>query len=190
MDTKFNKISEFAPNELLPSMETKNPEDYVYIMSRFNSSNLPFNFKLNTRGGWISPDGTWYLPSITSNKDEVLRSRLKDSSKFNNNLRLQAFQEGWIRIDWKQPIFNTKFSINSEDIKKLVVTLDANTKLSYKTFQSIQSVVMLYTLILPKGLLYDLRLIKTYMPNKTMLIHKKTFRDFEFFNLALINQRK
>jgi len=63
---KFKQVIPFFPKELLPLIDSLNLDDYKYILPRLNTQNLPFNFKLNARGGWITPDGSWYIPSITA----------------------------------------------------------------------------------------------------------------------------
>lgn len=177
------------PIELRPGLSNKNWEHYIYILNRFNILNLPTNFIMNTRGGWVTPSGSFYIPSITANTDDVLRPLLKDSFKYKNNLRLQAFQEGWVRIDWQQPSFDRKFTTNPQGVRKIIITLDKNILMSYKLFLAIQHIVMFYSIALPEGITYELRLISKYEDNK-LVIESKTFKGFEFFNLSLINQRK
>ena len=62
LEEKFASIAKYIPEELQEVAQNKNLENYKYILPRLNVGHLPFNFKLNTRGGWITPDGTWYLP--------------------------------------------------------------------------------------------------------------------------------
>lgn len=186
---KFKSIFPYAPKELRPVMEKKNLEDYKYILPRFHTGHLPFNFKMNTRGGWITPDGTWYLPSLTASVDDVLRPRLKNQEKFNYKLRSQAFQEGWIRVDWQQPNFSMTFTTNEVAVKKLIITLDNKTEIDLKTFLAIQAIAAVYSLATPKNLVFELRLITRYDNNK-IFYKSKTSRGIEFFILDLLSQRK
>ena len=186
---KFKSMLPYAPKELIPIMEKKNLEDYKYILPRFHTGHLPFNFKMNTRGGWISPDGTWYLQSLTASVDDPLRPRLKDQEKYNYNLRLQAFQEGWIRIDWNQPIFGMAFTTNDQVLRKFIVTMDERKELDYKTFLAIQAIAAIYTVVLPKGIFYELKLVTKYDNNKYACKIEKS-RGFEFFILDLNSYRK
>lgn len=186
---KFQSMLPYAPKELISVMQSKNLEDYKYILPRFHTGHLPFNFKMNTRGGWVSPDGTWYLQSLTASVDDPLRPRLKDQEKFKYNMRLQAFQEGWIRIDWDQPIFAMAFTTNPLVFRRFIVTMDSSKKLDFKTFLAIQAIAATYTLALPKGFYYELRLVTKYDSGKYVYEVKKS-RDFEFFILNLNKQRK
>lgn len=133
--------------------QNKNLEDYKYILPRLNVGHLPFNFKLNTRGGWITPDGTWYLPSLTASVDDILRPRLKDSAKYNHNLRLQAFQEGWVRLDWEQSGWSSKFETRENISRKLIFTLDNKGKISQKLYLAILTIAMLYEIIQANNLI-------------------------------------
>ncbi|MBQ9235396.1 MAG: hypothetical protein IJ184_02905 [Alphaproteobacteria bacterium] len=189
LEEKFASIKKYIPKELLNVAQNKNLEDYKYILPRINVGNLPFRFKLNTRGGWVTPDGSWYLESTSADVDCVLRPRLKDSFKFNNNLRLQAFQEGWIRIDWKQPSFGLQFDVSESSSRRLIITVDGSQKISHKLFLAIQTIAMLYTVIQANKIVYELRLVTKY--DKNNIIHKaEDCRGFEFFNLKLNKIRR
>jgi len=183
---KFNSIMKFCPNELISIARNKNLEDYRYILPRFNAGNLPFNFKMNRRGGWISPTGTWYLATLTGSPDDALRNRLLDSSKYNNNLRVQALKEGWIRFDWEQPSLDLKFSTNDQQVRKFIITMDKKRKIDNKTYLAIISMAMVYTVLSPKNFFFELRLITNY--DKLQYETYKS-RGFEFFNLDLNRQR-
>lgn len=184
LEEKFASIAKYIPEELQEVAQNKNLEDYKYILPRLNVGHLPFNFKLNTRGGWITPDGTWYLPSLTAGVDDVLRPRLKDSAKYNHNLRLQAFQEGWVRLDWEQSGWNSKFETRENISRKLIFTLDNKGKISQKLYLAISTIAMLYEIIQANNLIYELRLITKYT-NAKPLYKTETCRGFEFFNLKL-----
>ena len=184
LEEKFASIAKYIPEELQEVAQNKNLEDYKYILPRLNVGHLPFNFKLNTRGGWITPDGTWYLPSLTAGVDDVLRPRLKDSAKYNHNLRLQAFQEGWVRLDWDQSGWSSKFETRENISRKLIFTLDNKGKISQKLYLAISTIAMLYEIIQANNLIYELRLITKYT-NAKPLYKTETCRGFEFFNLKL-----
>lgn len=184
LEEKFASIAKYIPEELQEVAQNKNLEDYKYILPRLNVGHLPFNFKLNTRGGWITPDGTWYLPSLTASVDDVLRPRLKDSAKYNHNLRLQAFQEGWVRLDWEQSGWSSKFETRENISRKLIFTLDNKGKISQKLYLAISTIAMLYEIIQANNLIYELRLITKYT-NAKPLYKTETCRGFEFFNLKL-----
>lgn len=184
LEEKFASIAKYIPEELQEVAQNKNFEDYKYILPRLNVGHLPFNFKLNTRGGWITPDGTWYLPSLTASVDDILRPRLKDSAKYNHNLRLQAFQEGWVRLDWEQSGWNSKFETRENISRKLIFTLDNKGKISQKLYLAILTIAMLYEIIQANNLIYELRLITKYT-NAKPLYKTETCRGFEFFNLKL-----
>ena len=184
LEEKFASIAKYIPEELQEVAQNKNLEDYKYILPRLNVGHLPFNFKLNTRGGWITPDGTWYLPSLTASVDDVLRPRLKDSAKYNHNLRLQAFQEGWVRLDWEQSGWSSKFETRENISRKLIFTLDNKGKISQKLYLAILTIAMLYEIIQANNLIYELRLITKYT-NAKPLYKTETCRGFEFFNLKL-----
>lgn len=184
LEEKFASIAKYIPEELQEVAQNKNLEDYKYILPSLNVGHLPFNFKLNTRGGWITPDGTWYLPSLTASVDDVLRPRLKDSAKYNHNLRLQAFQEGWVRLDWEQSGWSSKFETRENISRKLIFTLDNKGKISQKLYLAILTIAMLYEIIQANNLIYELRLITKYT-NAKPLYKTETCRGFEFFNLKL-----
>ena len=184
LEEKFASIAKYIPEELQEVAQNKKLEDYKYILPRLNVGHLPFNFKLNTRGGWITPDGTWYLPSLTASVDDVLRPRLKDSAKYNHNLRLQAFQEGWVRLDWEQSGWSSKFETRENISRKLIFTLDNKGKISQKLYLAISTIAMLYEIIQANNLIYELRLITKYT-NAKPLYKTETCRGFEFFNLKL-----
>ncbi|MBQ9271060.1 MAG: hypothetical protein IJ218_02190 [Alphaproteobacteria bacterium] len=184
LEEKFASIAKYIPEELQEVAQNKKLEDYKYILPRLNVGHLPFNFKLNTRGGWITPDGTWYLPSLTAGVDDVLRPRLKDSAKYNHNLRLQAFQEGWVRLDWEQSGWSSKFETRENISRKLIFTLDNKGKISQKLYLAISTIAMLYEIIQANNLIYELRLITKYT-NAKPLYKTETCRGFEFFNLKL-----
>lgn len=186
---KFKQVIPFFPKELLPLIDSLNLDDYKYILPRLNTQNLPFNFKLNARGGWITPDGSWYIPSITANLDDTIKPRLKNPQQYDYNARKQALKEGWVRIDWKQPIFSGKFSSNRNDFREFIVTIDEHTRFNYKLFLAIQAIAMLYTIIMPMGFFYELKLITRYQDNKVFYRVKKS-RGLEFFNLDLIKYRR
>ena len=184
LEEKFASIAKYIPEELQEVAQNKNFEDYKYILPRLNVGHLPFNFKLNTRGGWSTPDGTWYLPLLTASVDDVLRPRLKDSAKYNHNLRLQAFQEGWVRLDWEQSGWSSKFETRENISRKLIFTLDNKGKISQKLYLAISTIAMLYEIIQANNLIYELRLITKYT-NAKPLYKTETCRGFEFFNLKL-----
>ena len=184
LEEKFASIAKYIPEELQEVAQNKNLENYKYILPRLNVGHLPFNFKLNTRGGWITPDGTWYLPSLTAGVDDVLRPRLKDSAKYNHNLRLQAFQEGWVRLDWEQSGWSSKFETRENISRKLIFTLDNKGKICQKLYLAILTIAMLYEIIQANNLIYELRLITKYT-NAKPLYKTETCRGFEFFNLKL-----
>lgn len=184
LEEKFATLEKYIPKELELIAKNKKLENYKYILPRMNAGHLPFNFKLNTRGGWITPDGTWYLPSLTASVDDVLRPRLKDSAKYNHNLRIQAFQEGWVRLDWEQSGWSSKFETRENIPRKLIFTLDSNGKISQKLYLAISTIAMLYEIIQANNLTYELRLITKYT-NAKPLYKAETCRGFEFFNLKL-----
>ena len=184
LEEKFATLEKYIPKELELIAKNKKLENYKYILPRMNAGHLPFNFKLNTRGGWITPDGTWYLPSLTASVDDVLRPRLKDSAKYNHNLRIQAFQEGWVRLDWEQSGWSSKFETRENISRKLIFTLDSKGKISQKLYLAISTIAMLYEIIQANNLTYELRLITKYT-NAKPLYKAETCRGFEFFNLKL-----
>lgn len=184
LEEKFATLEKYIPKELELIAKNKKLENYKYILPRMNAGHLPFNFKLNTRGGWITPDGTWYLPSLTASVDDVLRPRLKDSAKYNHNLRIQAFQEGWVRLDWEQSGWSSKFETRENISRKLIFTLDSKRKISQKLYLAISTIAMLYEIIQANNLTYELRLITKYT-NAKPLYKAETCRSFEFFNLKL-----
>lgn len=181
---KIKSITPFIPKELAAFVSSRNMEPFKYILPRFNAGNLPFNFKLNARGGWVSPNGDWYIPSITANVDDILRPRLTNAIE-TRFFRQQALQEGWIRIDWFQPIFNNKFSLNDQSLRKFIISVDGNRKINQKMFRAIQAIAMLYTVILPKNFFYEIRKSKEYLEDGKILYTVEKFRGFEFFNLGL-----
>ncbi|MBR1604842.1 MAG: hypothetical protein IJ660_01900 [Alphaproteobacteria bacterium] len=189
LEKKFATLDKYIPEELKEAALNKNLENYKNILIPMNISHLPFNFKLNTRGGWISPDGTWYVESLSADPDVVLRPKLKDSAKYNHNLRIQAFKEGWVRLDWQQAISSRKFEIKESSSRKFIITLDGNTKINYKLFLAIQTIAMVYTLVQATKFTYELRLVTKYEDKK--ITHKaEQSQGFEFFNIQLNKIRR
>lgn len=180
---KYRSMEKLIPAELKPIYKSKNLEHYKYMLFRFNTGYLPFNFSMNTKGGWISPDGTWYLKTLTDDPDVVLRSRLKDSFNYKNNLRLQAFKEGWIRFDWLQPLIDSKFCTKEQLPRTFSITMDAYKKIDHKTYQSIICMAILYDVAQARNMTYSLNLITSYDGGYQIRSYKS--RGFQFFNLDL-----
>lgn len=185
---KIKSVATFTPKELTAYFSSRNMEEFKYILPRFNTGNLPFNFKLNARGGWVSPNGDWYIPSLTANLDDILRSRLTNAIE-TRLFRQQALREGWIRIDWFQPIFNNKFSTNDQSLRKFIISVDGNRKINQKMFRAIQAIAILYTVILPKNFFFEIRKVKEYLEDGKIIYTIEKFRGFEFFNLGLNSLR-
>ena len=88
-DSRLNNLIKYLPKELKDYVISlgKNDLDSRYIQ-RFDHSKVPFHFYMNVRGGWITPDANWYLPTQSADTDLLLKRRLVDPRKYKFNTRL------------------------------------------------------------------------------------------------------
>ena len=148
---------------------------------------LPFLFEMNVWGGWITPDANWYLPTLGSDTDLPLKRRLKNPARYQHNARLQGFREGFVRLDWKQPVFDTHFSVKKTQTKKLIFTFDPQTLKNRKVFNAVQHIATFYTIAGAPPLLFEIVLV-SYDGDK-LLYRKKKFNQLSFFVLELTTIR-
>lgn len=184
----LERLRNYVPKELIPYFESINKDQYSSILSKLNVSALPFNFCLNVRGGWITPDGIWFLKSMTGNYDDTLKTRLKNSKEYNFNTRLQAFKEGWVRQDWIQSPFGSTFINTEKPLRTLRFTFDPIALKSQDMLWAVQNIARLYTVLMPKGIWYEIRTVK--YNNDTILNTKTDYRGLEFFLIGLDNIKR
>lgn len=152
-------------------------------ISRFKKSFLPFLFKMNVQGGWITSDANWYLESLTHDRDLQVRRRLTNFDPF-KNLRARAYNEGWVRVDWDQPIFDGKFSTSNTQPKYLSFTFEPKTLQNQKMFWAIEQIATLYSIIITKP--FYLKINKVInIDNNSYKIQSKSFNELSFFLLDL-----
>ena len=177
---QFPKLPEEIKDSLL-SLDEKQIAQKPFL--RFKKNFLPFHFEMNIRGGWITPDANWYLPSQSSDTDLLIKRRLIDPRKYNYNTRLQAFTELFVRLDWKQPVFNGHFSTNPNHHKELSFSLDCHTLLNQRIFWAIQQIAIFYEIASVPPLSYKLNII-SYQGDK-VLYESKNYAGLAFFLLGL-----
>lgn len=180
----FPKLPEEIKNYLLSSDEkelAKKP------FNRFKKYMLPANFVMNTEGGWITKDADWYLKITGSNKELPIKNRLTNTREYNYKYSLQAFKEGFVRVDWQQPISNQKFSVNPNHRRKLVFSFDALALKNQKMYWAINQIAIFYLIATPTPLILERHIIK-YDRDK-IEEDKKEFYGLNFFMLDLNSAR-
>lgn len=159
------------------------------LTNQFKFNLLPPKFSFNTRGGWITPNGKWFLRSVSASYDAHIRSWLRDPQRYNNDIRLQAFNEGWIRQDWYQTIFSTRFVTNGDTYRKLSFAFDPTIALNdIRQYWGIQNIARAYAIIMPKGFFYELSVVK-YTKDLQIKYENKRFKTLTGFLLELRNLR-
>lgn len=187
IDNRVNKFLYLIPSEL---------QDYVKSLSEYELSRkllnkirpnfLPFHFVMNTRGGWITPDANWYLETTSSDTDILMKRRLIDIKGLNQSaIRAKAFKEGWVRIDYNQPIFSQKFSEKLDQTKVLSFTFNLSALTKQRIFWALEQIIILYDLAIPQNhtFLYEINLVS--FKDDKMVIEKTRYRGASFAILAL-----
>lgn len=189
LSPQVKRILHLVPNELRPYIEKlANQNQSTALLNQFQPGQLPLRFSFNTRGGWITPDGKMFIKTMVSRQDAQIRPRVHNLGQYGNDVRMAAFKEGWIRQDWYQPIFSTKFTLNQQSYRKLVFTFDPLTALkNIRNWMDIQAIAKAYTIIMPPGFWYEISLVK-YNENG-VYYERKRFRNIGAFLIELRNLR-
>ena len=182
--TSIDKLKKYLPKELRDLYKERKKHGFPKEVHEFKPYLLPFTFSFSTRGGWITPDGKWFLKSTSSDYDLKVRQRLRDSRLYQFDTRLQAYKEGWVRQDWQQFPFNPTFLTKSAPNRKLRFTFDSKALQNYDMVWALEQIAAAYTLVMPEGFLYEIRLVK-YDENNEITFERKVYRSFNFFLLGL-----
>lgn len=190
LSPNVKKILHLVPNELRTYLEglSERPSGSA-LLNQFQPGQLPLRFAFNTRGGWITPDGKMFIKTLTNQKDAGIRPRVKNIKEYNNDVRLAAFKQGWIRQDWYQPIYSQKFTIVKEAFRKLTFTFDPLIALdNIRNWIDIQNIAKAYTIIMPPGFYYEIALVK--YNGDDIKYEVKRFKTLSNFLLELRNIRQ
>ena len=177
------KLKKFLPKELKELYKERRKKGFPEEVHEFKPYLLPFTFSFSTRGGWITPDATWFLKSTSSDYDVKVRQKLRNSKFYHFNTRLQAYKEGWVRQDWQQYPFSPTFSIKPLPNRKLRFTFEAEA-LNQNMKWAIEQIAIAYTLVMPEKFLYEIRLVE-YTKNNDITFRGKIYRSLNFFLLGL-----
>lgn len=188
LPANLERLRSFVPKELIPYFESIHSPKILTPLNTLNTSLLPFNFYFNTRGGWITPDGAWYLRSLTANYDEAVKNRLKDSKDYNFNTRLQAFSEGWIRLDWKQQPFSMQFVNSAKPFRRLKFTFAPIALKNQDAMWAVQNIARMYAIIMPIGFTFEISLVN--IQDNELSYKRKIVKDLSFFLLELNNIKR
>ena len=102
---------------------------------------LPFLFRMNIKGGWISFDNEYYPIKVEGSSTQPLRSMFPPGV----DLEDEAYKSGWYRIGyWQSYHGQQQFNIADVNVKrKFFVTVDPG-KLDGSIIQSIVAVANFY----------------------------------------------
>lgn len=190
LSPNVKKILHLVPNELRSYLESLSSKpNGGALLDQFQPGLLPLRFSFNTRGGWITPDGKLFIRTMTNQKDAAIRPRVHNIKEFNNDVRLAAFKQGWIRQDWYQPIYSKKFTIVKTAFRKLTFTFDPLVALeNIRNWINIQAIAKAYAIIMPPGFYFEIALVK-YDGNE-IKYEVKRFKTINQFLLELRNIRQ
>lgn len=186
LSPQIKKIIHLVPNELRSYIESISAnQNNSAILNQFQPGLLPLGFSFCTRGGWITGDAKLFIRTSVSRKEAQIKSRIPNPQKYGSIME-GAFKNSWVRQDWYQPIFSTKFTLNMQCYRKLVFTFDPKTAFkNARMYTNIQSIARAYTLIMPKGFWYEIVLVK-YKENG-LEYERKRFKGLGAFLLELRN---
>ena len=60
---EFQKLEKIVPEELVKAFD---PSKNLKSLKDVSNLALPLQFRMNRKGGWITNDGNWFVPIITS----------------------------------------------------------------------------------------------------------------------------
>jgi len=163
------------PRELIDTYSKQEERHFSFLA-------FPINFKMNFRGGWITPTGMWFLPTTTANIFQDVLPKITFEPTYYN-----LYKSGFVRQDYYQPVANFKFSTSPNYHKKIIFTFDKKVLNTLRVYIDILSIARIHELSIPKPIIFQVNLV-SYKGGKVVL-NKKLFPNFQHFQLYLNKNR-
>lgn len=138
----YRKFEKMVPDELQKAFN-QNDLDSIKVINRLD---FPFNFRMNVRGGWLSNNGSWFYPIITS-QETAINHQLRNAD--GRGFLIRAFENGNCLQTLTQPNL-TKFDTGNAQ-KILSFALDPKYAKDRNIYTKIKNIAKFYNVFIPNA---------------------------------------
>ena len=181
---EFQKLEKIVPEELVKAFD---PSKNLKSLKDVSNLALPLQFRMNRKGGWITNDGNWFIPIITSQETAINRYLRNNDGR---NFLIRAFEAGHAFQGYEQPGFG-RFLTNPQQLKTLYFTFDPKFIKDRDVYTKMRTIAKFYNAIIPQknsSLRFELK-FPVYKDNKVFGYNIKRFSRLPFLLMEIDNLR-